>query len=196
MMNQNPTLTLLHTRRSVKAKDLIVPGPTDDELEQIIRAGIRVPDHKKLNPWKIVILQQEGQRKLGTLCADIMRAKEPGKKDAKYDMEVTRFERAPVVLAVLSLPDESKFLKVPLIEQQLSAGAVCQNILLAASSLGYGAQWLTEWPAYDAEVQQALGASGEHDAIAGFIYIGTAQATPADRDRPDWDEVVQHYSSD
>lgn len=192
-MNQNPTLTLLHTRRSVKAKDLKAPGPTDDELQHIIRAGIRVPDHKKLNPWKIKILGEDGQQKLGTLCADIMRAKEPDKKDKKYEMEETRFQRAPVVLAVLSLPDESKFLKVPLIEQQLSAGAVCQNILLAATSLGYGAQWLTEWPAYDAQVKTALGASGQNDTIAGFIYIGTASETPTDRDRPDWDAVVEWF---
>ena len=146
-------LTPLLTRRSTSVKDMAEPAPSEAELEQILTIATRVPDHGKLAPWRIVILRGEGALKLGAIAADVFAKQNPEATEAQIAAEHTRFTRAPLCLAVISTP---KLGTKPLWEQQLSAGAVCLNILHAAHALGYGGKWLTEWVAYDDAVLSAL----------------------------------------
>lgn len=187
-MNADPLATLL-TRRSVAVKDLIAPAPDEAQLALILRAATRVPDHGKLAPWRIVILRAAGQAKLGTIAAEQFVREHPDATPPQIAAEQTRFARAPLVLAVLSTPKRGT---KPVWEQQLSAGAVCMNILHAVHMLGFGGKWLTEWVAYAAEIRTALGGTAD-DAIAGFIYIGSKTSEPEDRERPRLEDVVAEY---
>lgn len=185
-------IKLLLTRRSSDVKKLIAPAPEGDDLEQILTAATRVPDHGKLAPWKILLLGELGQKKLGNLCAELFLAQYPDAAEDKklIDYERNRFTRAPLVIAVLSTPKES--VKAPVWEQEMSAGAVCMNILHACYALGYGAKWLSEWPAFRDEVVLKLGGK-PGNKIAGFIYIGTKTEELDDRERPRLEDVVSEY---
>lgn len=172
-MNEN--LNALLTRRSTSVRDLTAPAPFDAELELILRAATRVPDHGKLAPWRIVVLRGEGAAKLGDLAADIYMRNTPQAEEKHREHERQRFLRAPLCLAVIATPVES--IKAPDWEQYLSAGAVCMNILHAAHALGYGGKWLTEWVAYDAEILAALLGSAQTQAekpspLAGEGWMG------------------------
>lgn len=187
-------LTALTTRRSTSVRDMAAPAPTDAELEQILRVATRVPDHGKLAPWRIVTLRSEGALKLGAIAADVFAKQNSDATEAQIAAEHTRFTRAPLCLAVISTP---KLGTKPVWEQELSAGAVCLNILHAANALGYGAKWLTEWVAYDDAILKALlNAAPATEAldgtarIAGFIYLGTKTTETADRERPELKDVV------
>ena len=186
------TLDLLLTRRSVVAKDMGAPGPDDATLNKILAAGIRVPDHGKLGPWRIQVLRKPGQAALGEVLAKVYAAEHPEAEERQIEMERQRPQRAPILLAVTARVDPHHP-KIPLMEQQLSGGALCQNILVAAHASGFVAQWLTEWPSYHPAVRQALG----HDAetqIIGFIFIGTATTTPTERMRPSFEQVVSEWT--
>ena len=189
------TLSFLQTRRSVKAADMPAGRPDADTLEQIIAAGLRVPDHGKLAPWRIVVIEGDARRAFGDTVlrpafAANQRADAP---ESTLELEAARFERAGVVLAVLSIPTLPH--KIPLWEQHLSAGAVCQNIVVAAQSEGYATQWLTEWTAFDPDVKAALGATEPDDQVAGFIYIGGKLTNTDDRPRPEYNAVVSRWSA-
>lgn len=186
------TLDLLLTRRSVVAKNLGEPGPSDAELETILQAGIRVPDHGKLGPWRIQVLKRTGQAALGEVYARLFLEDHPQAEPRQIEIERQRPQRAPVLLAVTARIDPVHP-KIPELEQRMSGGALCQNILIAAHASGYAAQWLTEWPAFHAGVKKALG----HDAgtdIIGLIYIGTPTEIPSERNRPALDQVVSEWS--
>lgn len=175
------TLTLLKRRRSTAAIGLSEPGPSAEQVEDLIGIGARVPDHGKLAPWRFVIFEDEGRASFGNILSKIFAVKNPDAGAEQIKLEQGRFERAPLVVAVISTVLEKH--KIPVWEQELSAGAVCQNMLVAASAMGFAAQWLTEWYAYDPDVKDALGLrSGER--IAGFIYVGTAKDEPVERKRP------------
>ncbi len=183
-------LTPLLTRRSVSVKDLAAPAPDDAQLKEILRVATRVPDHGKLTPWRIIILRGKGALKLGDIAAERFAKQYPDDAKEKHlDAERKRFSRAPLCLAVLSTPVEGS---KPPWEQKLSAGAVCMNILHAAHALGFGANWLSEWVAFDAKILKALGGK-DGDKIAGFIYIGTKTKEPEDRPRPRLADVVSEY---
>jgi nitroreductase len=184
-------LTALKTRRSVKPKELGQgPGPSGEQLQTILEIATRVPDHGKLAPWKIIVIQGEGQTKLGKIAAEQFEKMHLEINDAQRVNEAARFTRAPLVLAVLSTPKES--VKAPRWEQEMSAGAVCMNILHACHALGLGASWLSEWVAFDPAIRRALG--GDIDSkIAGFIYVGEKVTTPDDRERPKLTDVVTEY---
>ena len=181
----------LLTRRSVSVKDMMKPAPSAAELELILRAATRVPDHGKLTPWRIVVLMEPGQHRLGALDADLFAAAYPEATPLQLHAERQRFARAPLCLAVLSMPKPGT---KPVWEQELSAGAVCMNILHAAHMLGYGGKWLTEWVAYSPEILTALGGAPEHK-IAGFLYLGSKLSEPEDRDRPKLEDVVTEFTS-
>ena len=180
------SLTPLLTRRSTAVKDLAAPAPSDEELQQILTVATRVPDHGKLAPWRIKILRGEGALKLGAIAADIFAKQNADATEAHIAAEHTRFTRAPLCLAVLSTPILGT---KPVWEQELSAGAVCMNILHAAHALGYGAKWLTEWVAYDPAILAVLGGCST-EKIAGFIYLGTKTAETPDRERPALEAVT------
>lgn len=186
------TLDLLLTRRSVVAKNLGEPGPDAETLRKIIAAGLRVPDHGKLGPWRIQVIHKEGQAALGDVLASVYRADNPDAEERMIEAERQRPQRSPVLLAVTARVDPHHP-KIPEIEQRLSGGALCQNILLAAHACGFAAQWLTEWPAFHASVKEALGHTPETDII-GFIYIGTPTEAPTERGRPAYEDVVSAWT--
>ncbi|MGF1606453.1 MAG: nitroreductase [Rhodothalassiaceae bacterium] len=185
-------LSRLLTRRSVMAANLGEPGPQPSQLDQILAAGLRVPDHGKLAPWRFLTFQGTARAAFGTVLAEAFRAANPEAADKLVAFERDRFCRAPTVVAVISSPTVPHA-KIPEWEQILSAGAACQMLLLAASALGFSGQWLTEWYAYDARVAAALGLT-EQERVAGFVYLGTAQQPPQERDRPALADKVRPWS--
>ncbi|MEM8643484.1 MAG: nitroreductase [Pseudomonadota bacterium] len=185
-----PTIQHLLTRRSVSANALREPGPDSAQLEQILTAATRVPDHKKLVPWRFVLFQDEAREAFGNVLADACRAEEQEPSAVRLEMETKRFMRAPLVIAAVSRVTVPS--PVPEWEQILSAGAACQNLVVAASALGFGVNWITEWCAYSAGVRRALGLA-DNERVAGFIYIGTPSAQPQERPRPALEEIVSAW---
>lgn len=179
------TIELLLSRRSGSAKAMQEPGPSTSQLAQILQAGARTPDHGKLFPWRFIVFEGKGRARAGDILAEVMAAE--GERDKQVEEERGRFLRAPVVIGVVSAAREQH--KIPVWEQELSAGAACQNILIAATALGFVGQWVSEWYAYHPVVKNRLGLkAGER--IAGFIYIGTAKEELEERPRPDMDAIV------
>ena len=185
----NPVISFLTSRRSVTAKNMAPGQVSDADLDAILTAGLRVPDHGALKPWKLVVLQGDIRKTLDeeVILAEFMRAN-PDAEDKFIAIETARLQRAHTVIAVLSSPVEHP--KIVEWEMALSAGAVCTTLLYAAQSMGYAAQWLTEWYAYNDAMLTRLGGVVGHDRIAGFIYIGEKVKDPMERTRPDLDEVV------
>lgn len=186
----DPAIELLLTRRSVSAKTLGEPGPSAGELELMLRAAARVPDHKKLVPWRFLLFQGEARAAFGNVLAEICREEEKDAGAFRLETERKRFLRAPVVIAAISRVVKNP--AAPEWEQVLSAGAACQNLILAATALGYGAQWITEWCAYSPGVRQALRLA-DNERVAGFIYVGTPTEKPEERERPKLEEIVTQW---
>ena len=185
-------LSFLINRRSVLVAKLSNPGPNKKELNDIITAGIRVPDHGRCYPWRIQIISKEGQKKLGMLYSKILTNNNKNEKKEFIEYWYNRPQSAPCLLVVTFSPDLEKKDKIPLIEQKLSCGALCQNILNASHALGYSAQWLTEWPAYNSEVKTYLGYK-EDTQILGFIFIGTQTEAPKERKRALISDIVTYF---
>ncbi len=189
----NDVIQFLQQRRSVVTKKMLPEAPTDSDLEQIISCGLRVPDHANVQPWKLVVIQGDARKQFDEeviLKAALASSNEP-LSEAVVQLESQRMQRSGTVIAVLCsfvLPH-----KIPVWEQQLSAGAVCSHLLIAAQSLDYAAQWITEWPAYDPLVITALGGDPASDRIAGFIHIGKKQDQPDERKRPVREEKVSYW---
>ncbi len=183
----------LAKRRSVVANNLGEPGPSEPELREILQIGARVPDHKKLVPWRFILFQGQARARFGELLAATTQLREPDASSVRLETEANRFLRAPVIIAVISRFNNTK--AVPEWEQTLSAGAVCQNLLIAAGGFGYSAQWLTEWYTYDPEILKALKLR-DQEQIAGFVYIGTAKEPPKERDRPNLDEITEVWQGE
>ncbi|HEY2009714.1 MAG TPA: nitroreductase [Rhizomicrobium sp.] len=182
------TIDLLLSRRSGSAKAMKEPGPSKKQLAQILQAGARAPDHGKLFPWRFIVFEGNGRERAGEILAEVMQAQ--GEREKQVEEERGRFLRAPVVIGVVSAAREQH--KIPVWEQELSAGAVCQNILVAATALGFVANWLTEWYAYHPSVKDQLGLkAGER--FAGFVYIGTPKDELEERPRPDMDAIVTFF---
>lgn len=179
------TLTLLARRRSTKVVHFKGPGPTDVELDTLIRLAARVPDHGKLGPWRFVVIEGEARTRAGEALAAIV----DGDDDAKEKARET-FRRAPLCVMVVSTA--APHAKIPEWEQQLSAGAVCYALLIAAHAMGYGGCWLTGWMAYDERARAALGLAA-HERVAGFIHLGTPTETPTERVRADWRARVSRF---
>lgn len=175
------TLALLAQRRSSKLMHLAEPAPTAAELDALIALAARVPDHGKLGPWRFVVIEGEARVRAGAALAEVIRNDE-GVDETRLDFVRNTFLRAPACVMAISAPQPSK--KVPEWEQQLSAGAACFSLLLAAHALGYAGCWLTEWQAFDPRAAAALGV-GENERIAGFVYLGTAQGPAVERVRAD-----------
>lgn len=174
------TLSLLARRRSTLARVMTGPGPSPEERDMLVRLAARTPDHGKLFPWRFILFEGEARSRFGALLEARLKTLEPDAPPERLALERSRFDRAPLVIAVIS--DVTENHKIPEWEQMLSAGAVCQTLLVSASAMGFAAQWLTEWYAYDREIKNALGLkSGER--VAGFIYIGRAEEDPVERPR-------------
>ncbi len=180
-------IRLMRLRRSAPADTLGEPGPDADSLCVILEIAARVPDHRRVTPFRFVVFEGDDRVKFGSVLAASFQANEPDAGDDRVNYERSRFERAPVVVAVISVVDPDH--RTPQWEQVLTAGAVCQNMLIAASAHGFAAQWITEWYAYDEAVCARLGL-GANERIAGFIYIGTAKEDPKERARPRLDRLI------
>ena len=178
-------------RRSVLAKKMKNHPIKDEHIDLIVKAGIRVPDHGALNPWKIKIIKGE---KLKITDEEVIlpefKKTNPQASEDMLEIESKRLQRASVVLAVLSTPVDHP--KISKWEMVLSSGAVCMNLLSCAQSLGYAAQWLTEWYSYNNKMLEYLGGRLDKDQISGFIYIGHKAEEPTERRRPDPQKVISY----
>jgi nitroreductase len=183
-------IELLKTRRSVKPRELSAPGPSSADLETLLTLAARVPDHGKLTPWRFIVFEGDARLEAGEKIAAIFRENRPDALPDQIDFERKRLARAPLVIAVVSRA--GPHVKIPEWEQVLSAGAAAMSLVFAAHALGYGANWITEWYAYDRRVLDTLGL-GPHEKIAGFVHIGTPARPAEDRARPALSEIVTRY---
>ncbi len=181
-MSLTDPLHVLDTRRSVPSKQLGEPGPDHATLLRMLASAVRVPDHGKLVPFRFIRLQGEARHALGDLLAARTLHLQPDAADAVVEKDRARFSHAPVIVTVVARLTPGH--KVPEQEQLLTAGSVCFALLQAAQALGFGAQWLTGWMAYDDAVATTLGLSAD-ERIAGFIHIGTPKMEAPERERPD-----------
>ena len=187
-------IKFLQSRRSITAKNMISNQVNEDDLDDILSCGIRVPDHGALNPWELIVIKGDAKLRIGNdILAKEYHLNNPEASVDDINFERSRLCRASVVIAVLFKPVSHP--KIPFWEMQLSCGAVCSNLLIAAQSLGYAAQWLTEWYAYNNSMIIELGGNPDTDKIAGFIYIGDKEKTPIERRRPIKEKVIRYITS-
>jgi nitroreductase len=175
-------LSALRHRRSTPSRLLAAPGPDAGQLRQLLECAVRVPDHGKLAPWRFIAIAGEAKAALCEFVAARSLQRDPGAAPAVVEKDRLRFSYAPLVLAVVGRLSPGH--KVPEQEQLLSGGALCFQLLLAADALGFGAQWLTGWPAYDEAVRERLGL-GENERVLGFLHLGTAREAVPERERPE-----------
>lgn len=173
-------LKRLSNRRSTPAQTIGVPGPSEDQIARILSVAARTPDHGKLAPWRFVIL---GAATKGRI-ADQLQSLAP---DPKGVAVLAKLRASPVCVMVVATPLQNH--KIPAWEQELSAGAVCMNLLHAADALGFGANWITDWYAYDPAATALFGVK-DGERIAGFIHLGTPAAPALERDRPDLPALI------
>lgn len=188
MPDPNPAaFAFLESRRSRPAKTLIGPVPDDEVLRRILTVAARTPDHGKLEPWRFIVLKKPALQRL----ADTLRAKGAELKIAPEKVEKATLEYAGAELAVVVVSSPTASEKVPEIEQVLSAGAVCMQLLTAALAAGWGANWLSGWASHDRDWRERNLGLMPHETIAGIIHIGTETSAPPDRPRPDLDRVTE-----
>ncbi len=187
--NLASTLSLLATRRSAKARDLVAPGPDAGQLHAMLEAAIRVPDHGKLAPWRFVIVTPDQRERLADAIEAAYVAATPDAGRLERDAMRQFAGQAPTLVVALSRPIRGH--KIPLWEQELSSGAAIMNLCLAAHAHGFAANWLTGWPAYSDAVRDLFGDS--ESRIAGFVFIGTPSRPLDERPRPAYDDVVGNW---
>ncbi|MHA7899548.1 MAG: nitroreductase family protein [Henriciella sp.] len=184
---------LIALRRSTSKRGLITPGPGAAALDDILTVATRVPDHRRLAPWRFLVFEGDARADFNAKAVEIQKAENPDATEAMLADTAGYFSRAPVVVAVISSPDPTH--KTPVWEQELSCGALCQNLLLAANASGWAGCWLTEWIAFSPGINALLGLT-EHERIAGFIYLGTAKEHPQERLRPDLSAKIQRWQGE
>jgi nitroreductase len=192
MLNDRSTpLRLLETRRSGKPREMVPPGPSEEELERILKVAMRVPDHGKLAPWRFVVVGKDQRELFAVLLRRALQQDDPCAGPAHHEKadEFARQGEALVVLVSAPVPEH----KIPIWEQELSAGAAAMNLLHAAHALGYVAGWLTGWQAYSPMVNAAFCNPGER--IAGFLFIGSPGRELEERPRPDFSQIVRKWDA-
>jgi|TARA_B110000881_G_C18442985_1_gene446956 nitroreductase len=178
-------------RRSIMAKNMSQKPINKNDVESILAAGIRVPDHGALNPWKLIVIQGKSLVKIDEeILLTEFKKTNSNQDDEIIEAQTKKLQRASLVIAVLSTPIKHSF--IPKWEMHLSAGAVCMNLLSCAQEMGYAAQWLTEWYSYNEKMLIYLGGNPTTDKIAGFIYIGHKKNEPLERKRPDPNKVIKY----
>lgn len=185
-----PALHALDARRSVPAKQLGEPGPDAATLMRMLTSAVRVPDHGKLVPYRFLRLAGDARHSLGAFLAERALQRDSQVSAAQLDKDRQRFSHAPLIITVIASPRPNP--KVPEAEQLMTAGCVCFALLQAAQALGFGAQWLTAWMAFDPAVHAHLGLA-EGEQIAGFIHIGTPKTEVPERERPDPAALLQDW---
>lgn len=179
----------LALRKSANKLFLSEPGPTPNELQQLLEIAVRVPDHRKMSPWRFITFQGQSRLGFGKELARIA-GKKPGAEERDVLEAAGLLLRAPAVVAVISCPIDDG--RTPVWEQELSAGALCYNLLLAANACGWAGVWLSEWITFNEEVDALMGLK-QNERLAGFIYLGTATAKPQERIRPDLSGLVSAW---
>lgn len=175
-------LTFLRTRKSGSVKALGLPGPSSAQVSEILEIAVRVPDHGKLTPWRFVLFEGTARADIGNIFAERWKVLHPDHGEESIVFQRGLFLRAPLVIAVVSTA--APHVKIPEWEQLLSSAAVCYNMVLAATAMGFDAQWQTDWVAYDSVATAAMGLR-ETERVAGIICIGTTTVPLEDRPRPD-----------
>lgn len=170
------------TRRSSLSLSLEEPGPSADQISQIVTIAARVPDHGKLAPWRFELWTKSARERMHTELSDLLNGMAGIDDVPKKQKGTDKLLHAPCLLAVISQADEHP--KIPVWEQHLSVGAACMNCLIAANSLGFEAQWLTAWYVYEDAARSIMGLS-ENEKIAGLIHIGSSTTPKNERPRPD-----------
>ena len=192
MLNDRSSLlALLKTRRSAKPRLITGSGPTDEELEQILAVGSRIPDHGKLAPWRFVIVDDHQRDALAALLRKALSEEERAATAAHHEKEEEFAHYGGALLVLVSAPVRDH--KIPVWEQELSCGAAGMNLLLGAHALGYVAGWVTGWRAYSQRVTAAFCGPGER--IAGFIFIGRSECELEERPRPPLSDIVRRWSA-
>ncbi|MBX3548120.1 MAG: nitroreductase [Xanthobacteraceae bacterium] len=180
-------LELLKTRTSPKAADLVPPAPSEVQLQEMLTIAARVPDHGMMKPWRFIVHPMETRAALVEKLAANFRAGNPNASEGEIDKQRLRFSGSPLIVTVVCriVPN----VKVPDVEQLLSAGAACMNLLNAAQALGFGANWLTGWAAFDKSSKELFGLA-DNEQIVGFIHIGSVKGEIFQRARPDLSQIV------
>jgi len=192
MTTDRMSLDVLNQRRSVPSRQLGEPGPNAEQLRQLLSAAIRVPDHGKLVPWRVILIRGDARARLGAALAAMHLRHEPEAPPSVIEKDRDRFNFAPLIVTVVARI-EADHPKIPAQEQLLSAGCVAYNLLLGAQALGFGAQWLTGWAAYDQEAATLLSLAAD-ERVVGFVHIGTAREAAPERTRPALESVLSEWS--
>lgn len=182
----------LLTRRSVPSRLLGEPGPSPQQLREMLIVASRVPDHGSVVPWRFLRVAPASRAPLGELLAERAQARNPEIDEVGLRKERLRFHHAPEVIVVVGCYQQDH--RIRLIEQQHTSACVCFSLLQAAQAFGFAAQWLTGWAAYDESVQRYLGLQS-HETIVGFIHIGSAKEVLPERPRPALDSLLQEFSA-
>jgi nitroreductase len=182
-------LKLLAARRSSSAATLSAPGPDRATVRSLLQVATHTPDHGKLSPWRFIILEGSAKQifvgRLETLAADQENA-------TKAQAALAKLRNPPLTIAVISTASGGR---IPVWEQQLSAGAVCMSLLLAAHAAGFGANWITDWYAYDSAALALLGVRGE-ERVAGYVHIGTQLEIPKERPRAEIEALITDWQTE
>ncbi|MEM8617271.1 MAG: nitroreductase [Pseudomonadota bacterium] len=181
----------LALRRSSGTALLADPGPTGAILDDILNTAMRVPDHRRLGPWRFILIEGDARAAFGQAAAEVRRGEIPDAPEERLDISRRSMLRAPTVVVAISSPKECPR-GTPVWEQELSVGAACQNLLLAANAAGFAGCWLTEWMSYSKGINNLLGLES-HERIAGFIYLGTPTGDPQERMRPETASRISHW---
>jgi nitroreductase len=179
-------LDFLARRRSASAATLRAPAPSAEQLRDLLRLAVRVPDHGKLAPWRFILLEGEAKARFVDKLEQIA--------DASVDREkrkgaLFKLKIPPMAVVVVSHYIEGK---IPEWEQRMSSAAVCANLIIAAQAMGFGANWITDWYAYDDQATALLGLTGD-ERVSGFVYLGTPAEPPQERVRPEVEALVSRW---
>ena len=180
-------LEFLGARRSRPAKTLTTPVPSKAEVEAMLTVAARAPDHGKLEPWRFIVLERDACLRLAALTEDL--GPGLGLEPEKIAKSTASFANAHLVVTVVASPKPSA--KIPEVEQTLSAGAVCQNLLTVALAAGWGANWLSDWMSRDRDFLTRGLALADHEWVAGYMHLGTETNIPPERPRPDLSAITQ-----
>ncbi len=184
-------IDFLLARKSAPIDQMSGPGPTDEEIDLMMRIASRVPDHGRLAPWRFILYRGAARREIGDRLAELAVKLEGELPEMRLEKERTRFSRAPLVVGVVSIARDNP--KIPQWEMFLSGGAAAMNLSLAAQAIGYGANWITNWYSDTAEGRAILGLKA-NERVVGFVHIGVVDGDFPDRPRPDWKTLYTDYS--
>jgi nitroreductase len=181
------TLELLAQRRSCTPQTLAAPAPEGQQLQDLLRLAARAPDHGKLFPWRFILVRGKAKAELAARYEALAKHRPDPEKAAGV---LFKLKTPPLAIIVVSRVSDGP---IPAWEQQLSSGAVCENLLVAATAMGYGANWITDWYSYDPKATALLGL-GEHERVAGVVLIGTPTEAPLERVRPEVDQITTEWT--